>query len=809
VICTRFLIVLTLLVLLRAAGAAGAPAITPEQEKFFEDRIRPVLADQCLKCHGADAAKVKGDLLLTSREGLLKGGASKQPAVVPGEPDKSLLIRAIKYEHPDVKMPPKARLTPEQVEHFVAWVRMGAPDPRVAGAVSLAPKAPTPAEAAKSHWSFLPVKDAPAPQVKNGAWVRNDIDRFILAKLEQKNLPPAAPADKVTLLRRSTFDLTGLPPTPEQVDAFLADESPDAFAKVVDGLLASPHYGERWGRHWLDVVRYADTAGDSSDYPVPQAHLYRNWVINAFNADKPYDQFLKEQIAGDLLPASGDDDRNQKLIATGYLATARRFSVRPESLMHQTIEDTIDVVSKSTLGLTLGCSRCHDHKYDPLPQADYYALYGVFASTRYPFAGSENDQYQKDFVPLAGHAETADKEAKEVAGKRAALEAELKQIREKFRDRDKLSGEERQRLRDESRKKSRELGELVKRGVSVPTAYAVVDDDEPADAQIHQRGEPGRRGETVRRGFLQVLGGQKLPEGHKGSGRLELAGWITDRSNPLTARVMVNRIWQHHFGEGIVRTPSDFGARGQRPTHPELLDWLAVRFGESKYSVKAMHRLVMLSAAYQASSKADTALASADPNNELFGRFTRRRLEAEAIRDSVLAVSGDLDRAVTPGPHPFPPMKQWNFTQHNAFSAVYPTRQRSVYLMTQRIKKHPFLEVFDGADGNISTGQRTSSTTPIQALLMMNDPFVHEQAEKFAARLLSSAGDDAGKLELAYRLALSRKPTAEEITAATGYLKTARERLKSAGTAADQVDRAAFAGVARVLMASNEFVYVE
>jgi hypothetical protein len=692
-----------------------------------------------------------------------------------------------------------------QITRFLALILLAAP----AAARAAAPKAPTPAEAAKSHWAFLPVTNPPAPQVKNPAWARNDIDRFILATLEAKGLSPAPPADKVALLRRATFDLTGLPPTPEEVDAFLADSSADAFAKVIDRLLASPHYGERWGRHWLDLVRYADTAGDSSDYPVPQAHLYRNWVIKAFNADKPYDQFLREQIAGDLLPASNDAERNDKLIATGYLATARRFSVRPESRMHLTIEDTIDVVSKSTLALTLGCSRCHDHKYDPLPAYDYYALYGIFASTRYPFAGSENDQYQKDFVPLAGHADAADREAKELAKKRETLEAELKQIREKFRDRDKLSGDERQKLRDESRRKSRELGELVKRGVSVPTAYAVVDDDEPADAKLHLRGEPDRQGERVRRGFPQVLGGQKLPEGHKGSGRLELAGWITDPSNPLTARVMVNRIWQHHFGEGIVRTPSDFGARGRMPTHPELLDWLATRFRESGYSIKAMHRLVMLSATYRLSAKADEKLASADPANELFGRFNRRRLEAEAIRDSILAVSGDLDRAVTPGPHPFPPMKQWNFTQHNAFSAVYPTRQRSVYLMTQRIKRHPFLEVFDGADGNISTGQRTSSTTPIQALLLMNDPFVHEQAHSFAGRLLGGATDDAARVDLAYRLAFSRHPTPEEKSAATGYLTTARQRLKESGTPPDKLDRAAFTGVARVLFASNEFVFVE
>ena len=795
---------------LPAAAAVPSP-LTAEQEKFFEAKIRPVLLDACMKCHGAESSKVKGELLLDSKEGMLRGGASKKPLIVAGDPDKSLLIQAVRYAHPDLQMPPKGKLSAEQVADFETWVKMGAPDPRVGGPVAKLLTAPAPdSPEAKQFWSFQPPAEHPVPAVKDAAWPKTPIDAFVLARLEAKVLSPVAGADKLALLRRATFDLTGLPPTPEEVDAFLHDGSADAFDKVIERLLASPAYGERWARHWLDLVRYADTAGDSSDYPVPQAHLYRNWVIDALNKDKPYDQFIREQIAGDLLPASSDAQRNEQLIATGYLAVARRFGVRPEARMHLTIEDTIDVVGKSVVGLTVSCARCHDHKYDPILQTDYYALYGFFSSTRYPFAGSENDQYQKDFVPLAGQG-GAGPAADGLATKKADLEAQIKAMDAKRRMLDQLPPDQRQKVRDDGRRLRRELGEIVKAGAAVPAAYAVVDSDEPRDANVHLRGEPDRRGEKVARAFPKILGGHTLPADvrSRSSGRLQLAEWLVDEANPLTARVMVNRLWQWHFGEGLVRTPSDFGARGKRPTHPELLDYLAVRFRESGYSLKAMHRLIMKSATYQLAAKENTSLAAADANNELWGRFNRRRLDAEQLRDAMLAASGDLDRAAGPGPHPFPPMQKWRFTQHNAFEAVYPTRLRSVYLMTQRIRKHPFLEVFDGADPNISTPQRLPSTTPLQALLLMNDSFVHEQSDKLASRLANSTGDDAGRVEFAYRLALGRKPGATEAEAAAHYLVEARAALKQSGTPDAELERGALASLARVLFGSNEFAHTD
>jgi hypothetical protein len=574
--------------------------------------------------------------------------------------------------------------------------------------------------------------------VKKDSWPRTPVDRFVLAALEGHGMSPSPPADRRTLLRRVTFDLTGLPPSPLEIEAFLNDSSPDAYEKVVERLLGSPHYGERWGRHWLDVARYADTAGETADFPAPHAWRYRNYVIEAFNRDKPYDQFVREQIAGDVLarqlPPGAPKERQAELItATGYLAIARRFGYDIAQDHYLTLEDTIDVLGKSILGLTVGCARCHDHKYDPVSQADYYALYGIFDSTRYPFSGCEKDKRPRDLVPLAPSA-------------------------------------------------AREL------------AYAVAE-GKPHNARLHRRGDPQNQGEEVPRRFLQFLGGQAVPP-DGGSGRLALAGWLTDPSNPLTARVIVNRVWQHHFGAGLVKTPSDFGTRGSPPSHPELLDYLVTRFVAEGWSIKKLHRLLLLSATYGQSSHTDPTRVAADPENTWLGRFPRRRLSAEEIRDAILAVSGTLDR--TPGgPHPFPPEAGWSFTQHNPFTAVYDHDRRSVYLMTQRLRRHPFLALFDGADPNGSTGRRDTTTIPTQALFFLNDPFVHARSAALAERLLPLPGDEV-RLDRVYRLCLGRPPSEPEQRAAARFL---------AGYGAGPKET--WAAWVRVLMGSNEFLYVD
>jgi hypothetical protein len=767
----------------------------PEGVAFFEARIRPLLVGRCYKCHSVEADRVKGGFLLDSREGLLKGGNSG-PAVVPGHPERSLLVKAIRGSDDDMRMPPKGELlASHEVADFEAWIRRGAPDPRRPDTKAVAAKAALDLSEARRFWSFRPVADPPVP-----ATSPNPIDAFIRAKLDEKGLAPTEPADPRTLLRRATFDLTGLPPTPDELDAFLADRSPDAFEKAVDRLLASPAYGERWGRHWLDLVRYADTAGDSSDFPIPQAALYRDYVIRAFNEDKPYDRFVREQVAGDLLDEPGPDP----IVATGYLALARRFGIRPESFHHLTIEDTIDNLGRTVLGLTLSCSRCHDHKFDPIPQEDYYGLYGIFQSTRYPYAGSETTKYQKDFTPLLPPGEVEEILAPH-REKLAALEREVKRL------------EEEKAAAPALQKAKKERDALAMQAPRFPTAYAV-SEGAPRNASIHIKGDPDKPGAEVPRRFLSVLGGHALPEGARGSGRLELARWLTDPANPLAARVMANRIWQHHFGRGLVATPSDFGRQGRPPSHPELLDWLARRFAEggpstplgAGWSIKKMHRLIMNSQAYRRSASGRPENGGIDPGNEYLWKFSRRRLQAEEVRDSLLALSGELDRAPG-GVHPFPPPSQWDYSQARPFTADYSAfehQKRTVYWMTQRLRKRSFMEIFDGPDPNSSTPARTASTTPLQALYLMNDSFTHERAQKFAARLVAARPSDAQRVDLAYLMAFGRPPDPDERRDCEAYLRGVREKLAAEGLPAQGHSQAAWSSLARIFFASNEFMFV-
>jgi len=1252
-----------------ALGTARAD----ERDDFFEAKIRPVLAGTCFRCHGD--SKTGGALRVDSREALLKGGESG-PALTPGKPDDSLLIRAIQRRDDVSAMPPEKdkALRADQVADFVTWIKSGAVWPAKSARF-----------VAAKHWAFEPVRDVAPPDVQDPSWVRTSIDRFVRAKQEAAGIRPAPVADKLTLIRRATYDLTGLPPTPEDVQAFLQDSSPQAFATVVDRLLKSPAYGERWGRHWLDVVRYADTAGETADYPVPLAWRYRNYVIDAFNADKPYDEFLREQIAGDVLASRGPREQYaERVTATGYLAISRRFGFDSENYHHLTIQDTIDTLGQTVLGLSLGCARCHDHKFDAVSMLDYYALYGIFDSSRYPFPGSEQKQKVRSLAPLippsesqAGWHEYAARVA-DVAGRLArnkqpvspallrsltdcdgdfelqaaaaggsngvlvspwlyqgkvsvtnaaqspyknyyasgksgvsvpagsspyrfaqalyprrtrengrqlhvnldfrvaapdasargehrvalgaidrtnaveliisadamalrvgetverlrvltpntwhnvqltidlqertvtgrvgvpdatsefaarpissawsgsielvafeshgaadavrpaiefdnfgvrstsippvstelprvepdansinvdALAGELQalvgidgdlelQARDKppaspwnpgpnsvvklspeaqspyrnvyapgelglhlpnrgeydgfgltltavkpdqagklfvgfdfrcvsqeaggagswryylghgpgnsaaielffngsefFRRSGaakesvgrlaigqwyqvqltldlnaktyvgtfaspastlKFSGElatgwdgtidysfidsyghiggvrpsldadnfvlgdkplppfdapavqsdaDAQLLRrtnvDRLRRQlaslqtnagrdQEQLNQLLAEG-PFPLAYGMAEGT-PHKASIHLRGEPDRLGSEVPRGFIRVLGGGPLPTETRGSGRLELAQWLTRPDNPLTARVMVNRIWQYHFGRGIVATANDFGVRGLPPTHPELLDHLATQFVRDGWSIKSMHRLIMLSATYQqaailepailepASSDSPRAAASSLPPAELYARFVRRRLSAEEIRDAILAVSGELD--LTPArEHPFPSPITWGYTQHGPFNAVYDHNRRSVYLMTQRLKRHPFLALFDGPDPNATTAERLATTVPTQALFFLNDPFVHAKAEKWAARLVAASADERPRIELAWRRAVGRVPSADEWAEASEFLKA--YRTAAAAEKQDQVEQRALAAYLRAIFSSNEFLHVD
>ncbi len=801
-----------LAVLLIACVQVAAPAAEPDADVFFENQVRPLLVKACQECHGP--VKQWGELRLDSRGAMLRGGETG-PVLVPGQPTKSLLIEAISHGG-DVRMPPKKKLDAEQIAVLTRWVELGAPWPGDSGAILR--KGEITAED-RAFWSFQPIKKPAVPTVRDQAWPITDVDRFLHSKWEAKGLLPAGPAEKQTLLRRATFDLIGLPPTPDEIEAFLSDDTPEAFPRVVDRLLASPHYGERWGRHWLDVVRYGDTAGETADYPVPQAYRYRNYVIQAFNADKPYDQFVREQLAGDLLALRGPREKYaEQVTATGFLAISRRFGFDPENYHHLTIQDSIDTIGQAFLGLTLGCARCHDHKFDPVTRQDYYALYGIFDSSKYTFPGSEEKKRPYDLVPLLPPAEVAESQAKFDA-QMSALNAEIKtlseahgalakEIAEKDKTPEKAPAELKEKLAELGRQlapKQQAKGALELVG-AYETAYAVVE-GKPKNARIHKRGEPLDLGEEVPRRFLDVLGKDPLAD-MAVSGRLQLAEWLTRPENPLTARVMVNRIWQHHFGTGLVSTTNDFGSRGQKPIDPELLDYLSARFREENWSVKSLHRLILRSRAYQLSSRATPQALAADPANTLLSYFPRRRLDAESIRDSLLAIGGKLNPAMA-GPHPFPPVNQWGYTQHAPFAAVYETNHRSVYLMTQRIKRHPYLALFDGADTNASTPKRAPTTVPTQALFFMNDPLVHEQAGGFAGRLLAAGGDEPARIKRAYQTALGRSPTAEEEREVCMFLESYRAKLAELQSPADQREPLAWSALARTLFARNEFAFVE
>ena len=512
------------------------------------------------------------------------------------------------------------------------------------------------------------------------------------------------------------------------------------------------------------------------------------------------------------------------MIATGFLAVSRRFGFDPQNYHHLTIEDTIDTVGKSILGLTISCGRCHDHKFDPISSKDYYALYGIFESTLYPFPGSEEKKQQRDFMSLEPERLAA--ATNEFQSKLAVLQAELKQKELAKAELQKsvdtvgkdtapkvATAEETKRLaelraklataensRAQAKKK---LDEHAARPPALAKAYAV-SESAAKNARIHKRGDPLTPGDEVPRRFPEILGGLSLPAGASGSGRLQLAQWLTDPKNPLTARVMVNRIWQHHFGQGLVRTPSNFGKQGRAPTHPELLDYLAARFIDSGWSVKSMHKLIMRSQAYQLSSTVDSKASASDPANELLSHFHRRRLDAEEIRDSLLVLGGNLD-ATMAGPHPFPPQQSWGFTQHAPFQAVYDTNRRSVYLMTQRIRRHPFLALFDGPDTNSSTASRFTTTVPTQALYFMNNPFVHEQAAKFANRISQSHADAPGRIEAGYMMAFGRPPSADEMQSALVFLNDIATEART-----NKVPiQAVWSSFARLLFSSNEFVHID
>jgi mono/diheme cytochrome c family protein len=762
--------------------------ITPEQEQFFETQIRPLLTKNCYACHTNLSS---GGLRLDSRDAMLKGGKDGV-VVVPGHPESSLLVSALHYDA-KLQMPPSGQLKPAEVAVVERWIQDGAKWPASSPVIAT----PKVTDAQRNFWSFrAPAR--PAVPATTSSWVHNDIDRFILAKLDEQHLKPVADADKRMLIRRVTYDLTGLPPTPAEVQSFLDDKSKDAYENLVDRLLASKAYGERWGRMWLDVVRYADTSGGGGDYPVPQAAKYRDYVIQAFNDDKPYDRFIREQIAGDLLPAASEAEHWQNLIATGYLAGTNRADGKQIF-----VADAVDNLGSAYLGVTVGCARCHDHKFDPIPTADYYAIYGILSSTHYPESGTDEVRFQRGFVYR--DPEALNREDSKI------FEAQLKPVQNAIEAVLKLPGTYDDLLPQLQARRMHLFEHVPDLGES---AYAVTE-GEPEDAKIQHYGDPRDLGEKVPRGFLQVLGGSSLPADTKGSGRLELANWIASKDNPLTARVIVNRIWQGHFGRGIVPTANDFGTRGVAPSNQALLDHLAVKLVDNGWSLKSLHKEILLSHAYMLSSADSAANEEIDPDNAYIWRHSRSRLDAEEIRDSLLAVSQLLDRSPA-GTHPFPPQAEWNWEDQNHFSpeaSKYETDRRTVYMMIQRTVRLPYFTLFDGPNTNVSTEQRSSSLTPLQALYFMNADFPRRAAKNLASVLLAGGAPDKQNVDKqvvqqAFLTVYGRPPAPAESDRATAFLHRAADAYATHGMK-DAVQPVALEELLKALFASNEFMFVE
>jgi hypothetical protein len=720
--------------------------------EFFERKIRPVLVRECYACHSKGAKVLKGGLRVDTWEGLAKGGDSG-PAIVGGNPDESLLLDALRHE--GIEMPPKGKLPDSVIGDFERWVKMGAPDPRHGGPAP----APAPAlgginvEAGRKFWAYQPPRRREPPAVRDTAWPATDIDRFLLAALEARNVRPTHDADRATLARRLSFDLIGLPPLPEDVDALIDDLSPVAYETLVDRLLASPHFGERWGRHWLDVARFAESL-TLRGFILPPAWRYRDYVIEAFNDDMPFDHFVREQVAGDLLPARSIEERRRQQVAASFLVLGNTNLEDQDKnqLVMDVVDEQLDTIGKAFLAQTLGCARCHDHKFDPIPTRDYYAMAGILRGVKTLEHANVSMWLEQALAVLPEKEAELQVHEKGIARLEARLKAEHG-----------AKGPHVAEL-------SAELERTKARGPKRETTLAVEELAAIEETRVNIRGSVHNLGESVRRGFLQVATvGESAAMPTTESGRRELADWLASAKNPLTARVFVNRIWQWLFGDGIVRTPDNFGTTGESPSHSELLDYLAIRFVDDGWSIKRLVRRIVLSRAYRLSTADEPRSLAADPENRLLWRANRQRLDAECLRDAMLAIGGELGQEMR-GPT-FPAGLA------SDFGYVANDRRRSVHLPVFRNALPEILEVFDFADPSVVTGRRNVSTVAPQALLLLNHPFVIEQSRAAARRLLADPDlDDPARLTRIYRLALGRPPTERERTIGLEFLASGAPR---------------------------------
>ncbi len=817
------------------AAEPTKPQFTPDQLEFFERDVKPILKANCVSCHGAEK-KVRGGLHLTSREGALKG-SENGPIVSLDSPEESSLLSAIRYE--SFEMPPKGKLPQAQIDTLAKWVKLGLPWSEGESGNLAHRGPPVVDDAARNFWSFRPVTRPDLPAVKDQAWVRTPIDSFVLARLEEKGLRPAPPADKAALLRRAYYAVIGLPPTPEQFTAFLADDSPGAYEKVVEELLASRHYGEHWGRHWLDLVRYAETNSFERDNPKPFVWRYRDYVIRSLNSDKPYDQFIREQIAGDEL----DEVTTDTLIATGYYRLGLWDDEPADPLLayYDGLDDIVATTGQTFLGLTVNCCRCHDHKIDPLPQRDYYKFLAFFHGIRH--YGERSDQSVAD-ASLRSIAPPADQErhqqlVAEFERKLADNQALMKEIEDTIED--KLPGGERDDFKSPAsrvRLMKKHIGTLIsqdafdaytrlrsdrarlerERPQAAAQALVVKEQSTPRETFVLLRGNPQNHGDRVEPGFPSVLLAAGTPDpqiaalapGREASGRRRvLADWIASPANPLTSRVMANRIWQYHVGRGLVRSASNFGYMGTPPTHPELLDWLASEFVAGGMRLKPLQRLILLSSTFQMSGQIDPAADKLDPENDLLSHFDLRRLTAEELRDSILAVSGNLNLGKSEGPSIYPVIPKevlagQSMPGHGwGHSSPEEAASRSVFVHIKRSLAVPILAAFDAPDPDAPCPVRFATTQPTQALGLVNSEFANSQARTFAENAVKHAGErPTDQVCFVLRRVFQREPRQAEIDRGVKYIVTCRET--------DNVQpNEALRRYCLIALNLNEFVYLE
>ena len=847
--CAAIAAVFTIL----ATAGRAEESLTAGETRFFESKIRPLLIERCYKCH-SEAEQIKGGLRLDSRDGWQMGGDTGT-AIVPGKPDESLLIKAIRYQDPDLQMPPMGKLSATEIGWLEEWVRTGAPDPRNSTSNPAAIAGTDDPPNARSHWAFQPLTLPIVPDVQARTWPYSDVDRFILASLESKGLSPSADASRHRWLRRVNLDLIGLPPTVHELNEFFDDHSEGAFEKVVDRLLASPAFGERWARPWLDLVGYADQIGSANNVPADFAWRYRDYVIRAFNQDKPFDRFVREQIAGDLMESDSIEERQDQIIATGFLVLGNVNIVEADKLVMEMdiVDQQIEKVGKAFLGLTLNCVRCHDHKFDPVSLADYYGLAGIFSSTESTHKTDRGvwstltttqipetlGQFTRRQTDLRNH----EKKIAEVEKDRTEVQLRLRDLDQRILvaknqatpTSDSSSNgqavpvadleKERNELASKLPTFDQRLWHLKYLEPAPPIVYSVKNAPHVGDARIQVRGNPHTLGKQVPRGFVRVATHGTIPGvAPEQSGRLELAQWLTDSASPLLSRVTVNRIWCQLFGRGIVASVDYLGVRGDLPTHPELLDYLAGQFRRDRFSVKRLIRQLVLSRTYRQQTEADAMTGSAravDPDNHFYWKASPRRLDAEMLRDSVLAVSGLLEM------HDGGPALASEFKENvggldpkdvnpisfslNKFRESQ-QRIRTIYLPVVRSSEQrgpaDVLNFFDFPQPARFTGERPTTAVASQTLFLLNGPLLKTASQKLVELTLSEPTLTTDELRVGglFERVLCRPPTNSETTRAIEFLNAASQ-TDQISEGDRKISKDAWQQLIHALLASNEFLF--